>query len=115
MLLDRIRASKWVNRLKEFSTRLSDMKLRNKIISQMLMQMQTKVLKAPFDQDPRFSTLESVGPMPHFTAENVFPDEFKLPQIMRQSPDQGVFLVNQPVPKCGAFCYLAVVSRPSDN
>jgi Domain of unknown function (DUF4485) len=110
-----MRANKWVNRLKEFNTHLSDMKLRNQIISELLLQMQTRVLKAPFDKDPRFTTLESIAPMPAFTAENIFPEQFKLPQIMRQSPDQGVFLVSQPVPKCGAFCYLAVVSRPSNN
>jgi len=34
------------------------------------------------------------------------------PMLYRQSPDGGAFLAAQPVPKCGAFCYLAVVSKP---
>ena len=35
------------------------------------------------------------------------------PIILDRSPDNGAFLVTQPIPKCGAFCYLAVVSRPA--
>lgn len=77
--------------------------------------MQTGVLTAPFNMPPRFTDLDQVQPIPELTAQNVLPEGFKLPQIMQQSPDQGAFLVNQPVPKCGAFCYLAVVSRPANN
>lgn len=36
-----------------------------------------------------------------------------IPIILERSPDNGAFLVTQPIPKCGAFCYLAVVSRPA--
>lgn len=32
-------------------------------------------------------------------------------EILERSPDKGAFLMAQPVPRCGAFCYLAVVSR----
>lgn len=35
----------------------------------------------------------------------------KKPLLYEYSPDGGAFLAAQPVPKCGAFCYLAVVSR----
>jgi len=31
--------------------------------------------------------------------------------IYQQSPDGGAFLAAQPVPRCGAFCYMAVVAR----
>lgn len=37
------------------------------------------------------------------------------PMLMRQSPDGGAFLAAQPIPKCGAFCYLAVVSKKKDE
>lgn len=32
-------------------------------------------------------------------------------ELFKRSPDGGAFLVSQPVPRCGAFCYLAVVSK----
>lgn len=35
----------------------------------------------------------------------------KKPMLYEQSPDGGAFLAAQPVPRCGAFCYLAVVAR----
>lgn len=34
-----------------------------------------------------------------------------LNEFLERSPDKGAFLMAQPVPRCGAFCYLAVVSR----
>lgn len=36
-------------------------------------------------------------------------------QLFDRSPDKGAFLVGQPVPRCGAFCYLAVVSRQPEK
>ena len=33
------------------------------------------------------------------------------PPLFEHSPDGGAFLAAQPVPRCGAFCYLAVVAR----
>lgn len=104
-----------MTKLKDFTLRLGDMKLRNNIISALIMQMQTGTLSAPFNATPQFTSLDQIQAMPELTADNVFPEGFKLPMIMQQSPDQGAFLVTQPVPKCGAFCYLAVVSRPRNN
>lgn len=34
-----------------------------------------------------------------------------IPDIYRKSPDGGEFLSQQPIPKSGAFCYLAIVSK----
>jgi Domain of unknown function (DUF4485) len=104
-----------VTKLKDYNARLVDMKLRNRIMNALIMKMQMGALTAPFDQPPRFTSLDQVQPIPELNAENVFPENFKLPQIMSQSPDQGAFLVSQPIPKCGAFCYLAVVSRPPNK
>lgn len=36
------------------------------------------------------------------------------PMLYSHSPDGGAFLAAQPIPRCGAFCYLAVVSRSKD-
>lgn len=33
------------------------------------------------------------------------------PLLYENSPDGGAFLAAQPIPRCGAFCYLAVVAR----
>lgn len=112
---DRVLANKWVTKLKEFNTKLADLKMRNAILCTLVMQMQVGTLTAPFNIPPRFASLDQVQPIPELNAENVFPAGMRLPQIMQQSPDQGAFLVSQPVPKCGAFCYLAVVSRPANN
>lgn len=108
-------ANKWVTKLKDFRVKIQDLKLRNSILSALVMQMQLGALKAPFNTVPHFTSLDQIQNLPELNAENIFPEGFKLPQIMRQSPDQGAFLVTQPVPKCGAFCYLAVVSRPKNN
>lgn len=89
--------------------------MRNKIVAALIMQLQLGALEAPFNYNPRFTSLDQVQPIPELTADNVFPPNFKLPFMMANSPDQGAFLVSQPVPKCGAFCYLAVVSRPPNN
>lgn len=33
------------------------------------------------------------------------------PFLYKQSPDGGVFLSAQPIPKSGAFCYLTVINK----
>lgn len=48
-----------------------------------------------------------------FQIEDASTDDPHIPIILERSPDNGAFLVTQPIPKCGAFCYLAVVSRPA--
>lgn len=41
--------------------------------------------------------------------------ETRKPMLYENSPDGGAFLASQPVPRCGAFCYLAVVARDPKN
>ena len=84
------------------------------IMLSLTMQMQNGILRAPFDAAPAFKNFGDVK-VPATAPEDIFPEGWKLPRVMAQSPDQGAFLVTQPVPKCGAFCYLAVVSRPPNN
>lgn len=33
--------------------------------------------------------------------------------LFEKSPDKGAFLLNQPIPKSGVFCYLAIVNKPN--
>lgn len=42
-------------------------------------------------------------------------EPIRKPLLYENSPDGGAFLASQPVPRCGAFCYLAVVSRDTKN
>lgn len=81
----------------------------------LVLQTQNGKLAPPFDKPPNFSSLDKVGPIPDMSKEEIFPDDLKLPLIMQNSPDHGAFLVSQPVPKCGAFAYLAIVSRPANK
>jgi hypothetical protein len=111
---DRRFAEKWILKLKDQKETIVIMQLRNKIMSALITQIQTRHLTAPFNSNPNFRKLEDV-PIPDTTPDHLLTDQLRLPQIMRQSPDQGAFLVSQPVPKCGAFCYLAVVSRPPNH
>lgn len=37
------------------------------------------------------------------------------PMLYQSSPDGGAFLASQPIPRCGAFCYLAVVSKGNQD
>lgn len=34
-----------------------------------------------------------------------------IPELFEISPDDGAFLMEQPVPRSGVFCYLAVINR----
>ncbi|CAH1730231.1 unnamed protein product [Chironomus riparius] len=89
---DKVLAIKWVDKLSGFSTKMSDLELRNNIIMYLVFQSTTDMSK-----------------------EDIFPDDLKLPLIMQNSPDHGAFLVSQPIPKCGAFAYIAIVSRPANK
>jgi hypothetical protein len=81
----------------------------------LVFQSTTGKLTAPFNVPPNFSSLDKVGPIPDMSKEDIFPDDLKLPLIMQNSPDHGAFLVSQPIPKCGAFAYIAIVSRPANK
>lgn len=47
-------------------------------------------------------------------AEGGIPVKSQKPMLYSYSPDGGAFLAAQPIPRCGAFCYLAVVSRSKE-
>lgn len=62
-------------------------------------------------------TFKSLDELDMSTFENTEADKYEkyFPKIMRNSPDGGDYLVNQPIPKCGAFCYLVIVTRPPEE
>lgn len=93
---------------------LNDMKVRNNVTLALVVQLRTASLAPPFHIPPHVMRLSDIK-IPETIPPNVYPEGFKLPFVMQNSPDQGAFLVTQPVPKCGAFCYLAIVSRPANK
>lgn len=75
-------------------------------------------LLPPFNQKPPPGSLANVLQLMPADAQANFKqnavlrgDPAKRAEIFDKSPDKGAFLVSQPVPRCGAFCYLAVINR----
>jgi len=95
---------------------------------QLVMTVQEGTLKAPFNQYPPSLPLNNLAYLLTGSAPNsggkdgkkgagawecdLTSEDTEKPMLYRQSPDGGAFLAAQPIPKCGAFCYLAVVSKP---
>lgn len=104
------------------------MKLRNDFMYHLVTAVQEGTeLKSPFNQFPPSGPLKGLaylltgGPAGKKEAggsgsmgecETPPEDDADKPMVHKQSPDGGAFLAAQPVPRCGAFCYLAVVSKP---
>lgn len=107
---DRVFANKWFTRLRDFNKQSEDLKGRNKILAAMVLQMQIGSLTVPFNYFPTFKNLSEVQ-VAEFTAENILPDDFKLPP---SATNPGAFMVS-PVPQCGAYCYMAVITKPRDR
>lgn len=104
------------------------MKLRNDFMYHLVTSVQDGELRPPFNQYPPSAPLKDIsylltGQAPTAAGKDTKKDgqgwgcdmdseDTDKPMLYRQSPDGGAFLAAQPVPKCGAFCYLAVVSKP---
>jgi len=106
---------------------ISEMKLRNDFMFHLVTAVQDGEIKPPFNQHPPSAPLSSLtylltgrvaasgkdAKKDTNAWECEMPEEdADKPMLYRQSPDGGAFLAAQPIPKCGAFCYLAVVSKP---
>jgi hypothetical protein len=89
-----------------------EMERRNEIFLHLVYNSQIGTLTDPFNKKPPFHQDLMQMKIPKIDVKEIVQDDFKLPLIMQNSPDQGAFLVSQPIPKCGAFAYIAVVSRP---
>lgn len=107
---------------------VAEMKLRNDFMSQLVIAVQEGELRPPFNQYPPSAPLNNMiylltGTAPGTNNKDskknggawecdLSSEDTDKPMLYRQSPDGGAFLAAQPIPKCGAFCYLAVVSKP---
>lgn len=127
LVADKHNVNRWVHKLLASNKTVDDMALRNDFMSQLVASVQEGELRPPFNQYPPSTPLINLtylltGASPSAggkDAKKSAPWESDLssedtdkPLLYRQSPDGGAFLAAQPVPKCGAFCYLAVVSKP---
>lgn len=120
--------NRWVHKLLASNKTVAEMKIRNDFMFQLVMTVQEGTLKAPFNQYPPSLPLNNLAYLLTGSAPNaggkdgkkgagawecdLSSEDTEKPMLYRQSPDGGAFLAAQPVPKCGAFCYLAVVSKP---
>lgn len=139
---DKNRSIRWMKKLSTCNRTINEMSLRNDFMYYLIVNMQNGELQPPFNENPPQKPLPSIA---HFlvtillfwrrssadllfqpggaegkTTENKqFEDAQgsapKKPFIYAHSPDGGEFLTAQPIPRCGAFCYLAVVARKPEH
>ncbi|XP_022916690.1 uncharacterized protein [Onthophagus taurus] len=118
---DRQRAVRWMRKLAVCNRTIDEMKLRNDFMYYLVMNVQNGELRPPFLDNPPPGPLPPIAHMLPGGAEAMsgpdgkWTDASQLneqkPLLYQHSPDGGAFLAAQPIPRCGAFCYLAVVSR----
>ena len=113
-------ASAWISKLKHVNQSVEEARLRNDFMYYLNLNCEKGQLLPPFDQmppnnlvlDPTFLMAQKTGDPSQAQQDMNTSENRRRPEIFERSPDGGAFLVSQPVPRCGAFCYLAVVSRP---
>ncbi|KAF6197336.1 hypothetical protein GE061_006712 [Apolygus lucorum] len=127
---DKQRVFRWLRKLSQSNRNVNEMKLRNEFMFHLLQNLQAGELHPPFKDPP------PAGPLPVFSqmlpggleGMQGSPASFRgqvdgkwgagettqRPLLYKNSPDGGAFLAAQPIPKCGAFCYMAVIAKPKD-
>lgn len=109
----------------------AEMKLRNDFMYHLVTAVQEGAeLKAPFNQYPPSAPLkglaylltgggvagskkDAAGAATAVCEPPPEDDAADKPTVVHgQSPDGASFLAARPVPRCGAFCYLAVINKP---
>nr|CAD7578950.1 unnamed protein product [Timema californicum] len=120
---------------KGYSRTEHEMRMRNDFLYYLALNLQNGELRPPFTENPPKGPLHTVLHMLPGGTEALTEDEDKWwlqysdqeegedvessrsgqPLIYQRSPDGGAFLSAQPVPRCGAFCYLAVVARAQED
>ncbi|KAL1488655.1 hypothetical protein ABEB36_014455 [Hypothenemus hampei] len=96
---------------------IEEMKLRNDFMYYLVVNIQQGELLPPFTEPPPQSPLPDITHLlPGGVVSPPLDDwgeksQSHKPMLYENSPDGGAFLAAQPVPRCGAFCYLAVVAR----
>lgn len=120
---DRQSVNRWMHKLLGSNKSLAEMKIRNDFLYHLVASVQEGELKPPFVWYPPGTELVHLsylltGKDPKSQKEIVEcevaspADEAIVPEMYEPSPDPESFLIAHPVAKCGAFCYLAVVSKP---
>ncbi|EFA08209.1 uncharacterized protein LOC103313929 [Tribolium castaneum] len=120
---DKTRATRWMKKLSTCNRTLNEIKLRNDFMYYLIVNIQNGELQPPFNENPPQKPLPSIAHLLPGGAEAEARDEAaafekmeettagRKPMLYENSPDGGAFLAAQPIPRCGAFCYLAVVAR----
>nr|CAD7399293.1 unnamed protein product [Timema cristinae] len=114
----------WIEKLKGCSYSTDEMRLRNDFMFYLVTNLQSGELRSPFRRAPPKGPLARALVGHYDDADGGESDEFMsssdtdshrkpLSQLSRP-PASGKFLVPQPMPSCGAFCYLSVLSK-GDN
>ncbi|XP_076256799.1 uncharacterized protein LOC143194095 isoform X2 [Rhynchophorus ferrugineus] len=121
-VLDKHKAIRWMKKLATCNKSIEEMKLRNDFMYYLVVNIQQGELQPPFTEPPPTSPLPDIAHLLPGGPAEVNLDEWKehaasggtkKPMLYEKSPDGGAFLAAQPVPRCGAFCYLAVVAKES--
>ncbi|XP_063706748.1 uncharacterized protein LOC134835735 [Culicoides brevitarsis] len=106
----------WMQKLKMQARSFEEARLRNDFLFYLMSALENASLDSPFDQmPPDVPLLEMKELLPIGTRLDVEEDAQEKIQgadLFRKSPDKGAFLLKQPVPKSGIFCYLAIVAKP---
>ncbi|XP_014255037.1 uncharacterized protein LOC106669808 [Cimex lectularius] len=128
----RQKAMGWLKKLVHSNRTIDEMKLRNDFLYHLVLNINNGKLEPPFDKNPPSGPLTAIAQLlpggganvQHNTfggdiaQQNILPagtgvmGKTERPMVDQSSPDGGAFLSSQPIPKCGAFCYLAVMSKP---
>lgn len=105
-----------MQKLKQQARTFEEARLRNDFLFYLMTALEHASLDSPFDElPPDVPLLEMKQLLPVGTRLDVEPDPKEKIQgadLFRKSPDKGAFLLKQPVPKSGIFCYLAIVNKP---
>ncbi|XP_018335228.1 uncharacterized protein LOC108744122 [Agrilus planipennis] len=122
-LADRQKVVRWMRKLSTSNRTIDEMKLRNDFMYYLVMNLQTMELSPPFNDNPPPCPLQTIAHLLPGGAEAIGAAQAEAaaqwteqpppekPLLYANSPDGGAFLAAQPIPRCGAFCYLAVVSK----
>ncbi|XP_060521513.1 uncharacterized protein LOC132699066 [Cylas formicarius] len=116
------KAVRWMKKLATCNRSIAEMKLRNDFMYYLVVNVQQGELQPPFTELPPAGPLPEIAHLLPGGVSEINVDEWgegtsqaaagtRKPMLYEHSPDGGAFLAAQPVPRCGAFCYLAVIAR----
>ncbi|KAI4478469.1 hypothetical protein M0804_011792 [Polistes exclamans] len=120
---DRQIVVRWLRFLKNCTKSIDEMKLRNNFMHFLVLNVQEGELKTPFNKPPPNQSLLSMTNLlsvdtdekmqkdGRFTKLKNMIGQGRRSELLRRSPDNGDFLLSQPIPDVGAFCYIAVLSK----